>query len=185
MDAKTHKDPSTTLMLRVRDQHDQKAFAELFERFAPKLKGFLIKRGATPELAEDVIQNAFVKIWKNAHYFDSNRAQFSAWAFQIANNCRIDILRKESRPIPDELAIELQEAPSNDDDYMPDGFEDLHKHIAALDPKQCEALTLSFLHEMTHEEVQAKLGIPMGTVKSRIRLGLEKLRHNMRQHYDA
>ncbi|MFT5346100.1 MAG: RNA polymerase sigma factor (sigma-70 family), partial [Dinoroseobacter sp.] len=92
-----------TFLLRVRDAQDRKAFADLFRHFAPRLKGFLMKSGTSDALAEEVAQDVMATVWQKAHLFDPQRASVATWIFTIARNRKIDMLRKQRRPEPEEL----------------------------------------------------------------------------------
>ena len=94
----------TVLMLAVRDRRDRAAFAELFDHFAPRLKGFIMRSGTGSGQAEEIVQEVMLTVWHKADQFDPARAQVSAWIYQIARNRQIDVLRKENRPLPEELA---------------------------------------------------------------------------------
>ena len=96
----------TKWMLAVRDNRDRTAFAALFDHFAPRLKGFIIRSGVSAHQAEEIVQDVMLTIWRKAAMFDPHRAQVSAWIYQIARNRQIDIARKENRPMPEELKEE-------------------------------------------------------------------------------
>jgi RNA polymerase sigma-70 factor (ECF subfamily) len=179
--SKTDYSQQTKWMLAVRDNRDRNAFAALFDHFAPRLKGFLIRSGASPHHAEEIVQDVMLTIWRKASLFDPHRAQVSAWIYQIARNRQIDITRKETRPIPEEL--------KDDPGMEPDasqilGLEQeagqLKKALANLKPEQRAIIEKAYLGELTHQEISAKTGLALGTIKSRIRLGLERLRHELK-----
>ena len=99
-------DPSvdwSAKVLSVRDFKDERAFAELFAHFAPRIKGFLIKSGASAQVAEECAQESMVTVWHKAHLFDPSRASASTWIFTIARNKKIDAFRRAARPEPEEL----------------------------------------------------------------------------------
>ena len=145
---------------------DSLAFKRLFADLAPRLKYFLIKRGLAESAAEDVL-------------FDPSKASASTWVYTIARNVRIDRLRKESRPEPD----------PNDPCYVPDDPETgeqavsrkqdrerISKAMAVLPPEQMKIIRMSFFDEKSHGEIAEELDIPLGTVKSRLRLAFGKIR---------
>jgi RNA polymerase sigma-70 factor, ECF subfamily len=171
----------TTLMIDVRDRRDRDAFAKLFDHFAPRLKTMLMRSGASPAEAEDIVQEAMVTLWHKAHLFDARRAQVSAWLYQIARNRQIDRARKWSRPIPDEL---LSTGEDVRDLAEIVGFEEevdaLRQAIATLPRSQREMIEQAYLGDTTQSEISDRTGLPLGTVKSRIRLALEKLRHELK-----
>lgn len=179
--SKTDYSQQTRWMLAVRDNRDRKAFAALFDHFAPRLKGFIIRSGASVHQAEEIVQDVMLTIWRKASMFDPHRAQVSAWIYQIARNRQIDIARKETRPMPEEL----KEEPGTEPDASQIlGLEQeagqLKQALANLKPEQREIIEKAYLGELTHQEINLQTGLPLGTIKSRIRLGLERLRHELK-----
>lgn len=165
----------------IRDKQDQSAFAEVFDHFAPRVKGFLMKSGASPDLAEDVTQEVMATLWRKAHMFDPAKASVSTWIFTIARNRRIDVLRKQRRPEPEDLTWGPQEEPDQEDVLaLQQESAQLTKAIAALPDKQRELIVRAYYGELTHSEIADATGLPLGTIKSRIRLALERLRHQMK-----
>lgn len=179
--SKTDFSPQTVWMIAVRDNRDRTAFAALFDYFAPRLKGFIIRSGASAHQAEEIVQDVMLTIWRKAATFDPHRAQVSAWIYQIARNRQIDIARKENRPMPEEL----REEPGTEPDASQIlGVEQeagqLKQALAKLKPEQREIIEKAYIGELTHQEISAQTGLPLGTIKSRIRLGLERLRHELK-----
>lgn len=171
----------TEWMLAVRDARDKAAFARLFAHFAPRLKAFVMKGGLGSGQAEEVVQDVMLTLWNKAHMFDPGRAQVSAWVYQIARNRQIDMQRRENRPVPEELA----ETPDPDPDAsaalaLEQETDRLRRALASLRPEQRDMIQKAYLGELTHQEIQAQTGLPLGTIKSRIRLGLERLRHELK-----
>ena len=169
-------------MLAVRDQRDKAAFARLFDHYAPRLKGMAMRGGARPDLAEEIVQDAFLSVWRKAASFDPHRAQVSSWIYQIARNRQIDIARKESRPVPEELALD----PNEQDDAgqivaLEQEAQRLRSALQSLPDKQREMVEKAYLGELTHQEINSVTGVPLGTIKSRIRLGLTRLRHELKE----
>jgi RNA polymerase sigma-70 factor (ECF subfamily) len=168
------------LMLMVSTNQDRSAFKHLFNHFAPRIKSFLMKAGADPTMAEECSQEAMATVWNKAKLFDPARASASTWIFTIARNKRIDAIRKIRRPEPDELT-------------WPDGMEDAQEDalelkqqseiladaIQNLPEKQRQLVEKAFFKELSHSEIALETGLPLGTIKSRIRLALERLRHAM------
>lgn len=168
-------------MIAIRDDRDRDAFAQLFDHFAPRLKGFVIRSGASPHQAEEIVQDVLLTVWRKAAMFDPHRAQVSAWIYQIARNRQIDIARKERRPMPEEL----KEDPAAEPDASQIlGLEQetglLKQALSTLNPEQRDIIEQAYLGELTHQEISARTGLPLGTIKSRIRLGLERLRHELK-----
>lgn len=179
--SKTDFSQQTRWMLAVRDNRDRLAFEALFDHFAPRLKGFVIRSGTPAHQAEEIVQDVMLTIWRKAAMFDPHRAQVSAWIYQIARNRQIDIARKENRPMPEEL----KEEPGTEPDASQIlGLEQeagqLKQALANLKPEQREIIEKAYLGELTHQEISAQTGLPLGTIKSRIRLGLERLRYELK-----
>lgn len=168
-------------MLAVRDRQDRAAFAKLFDHFAPRLKGFIMKSGLGAPQAEEIVQDVMLTIWRKAAQFDPHRAQVSAWIYQIARNRQIDIARKESRPVPEELKRDPgTEADASQLLGLEQETGQLRQALAALKPEQREIIEKAYLGELTHQEISTETGLPLGTIKSRIRLGMERLRHELK-----
>jgi RNA polymerase sigma-70 factor (ECF subfamily) len=176
------EDPLSAHLRAVAEHRDAEAFRALFDHFAPRLNGFLLKQGTAPAQVEDIVQETLVNVWRKARLFDPAKASASTWVFTIARNLRIDFLRKANRPMPD-----LQ-----DPAFVPDPEPDAHDIMSReqdgmrlrdaiddLPEEQQEVLRLAFLLEKPHAEVAAELNIPLGTVKSRIRLGLNRVRSEL------
>jgi len=165
----------------IRDHQDQTAFAELFAHFAPRVKAFLMKSGATPDLAEDVSQEVMAILWRKAHMFDPRKASVSTWIFTIARNRRIDVLRKQRRPEPEELTWGPEAEPEQEDAIaLQQESAILSAALAELPEKQKDLIVRAYYGELTHSEIAEQTGLPLGTIKSRIRLALNRLRHKMK-----
>jgi RNA polymerase sigma factor (sigma-70 family) len=164
----------------IRDRQDQTAFAELFRHFAPRVKAFLIKSGSTPEFAEECTQDVMATLWRKAHMFDGSKASVSTWIFTIARNRRIDLIRKDRRPEPEDLPWGPDAEPSAADLMsMQQDSEQLVRAMAELPEKQRKLIERAYFGELSHSEIAAETGLPLGTIKSRIRLALDRLRHAM------
>ncbi|WP_299349705.1 sigma-70 family RNA polymerase sigma factor [uncultured Shimia sp.] len=170
----------TVWMLAVRDDRNKSAFAALFDYFAPRLKGMLMRGGLQASLAEEVVQDTMLAVWRKAHLFDPHRAQVSGWVYQIARNRQIDVLRKERRPIPEEMrGDDVQEDDSLQIVALEQDTARLRKALQCLSPEQRTLVEQAYLGDMSHSELHAQTGLPLGTIKSRIRLGLERLRREL------
>ncbi|WP_299938163.1 sigma-70 family RNA polymerase sigma factor [uncultured Pelagimonas sp.] len=170
----------TVWLIAVRDNRDRAAFAQLFDYFAPRLKGFVMRSGMGSAQAEEIVQDVMLTVWRKASMFDPHRAQASAWIYQIARNRQIDIIRKEHRPIPDELAQDPGSEPDASQILAFDQeAEQLKTAIDQLGPDQKDMIEKAYLGDLTHQEISAQTGLPLGTVKSRIRLGLRRLRKEL------
>ncbi|RBW42661.1 RNA polymerase subunit sigma [Loktanella sp. D2R18] len=172
----------TAAMIAVRNDRDRDAFALLFDHFAPRLKGFIMRTGTGSGQAEEIVQDVMLTVWRKADQFDPERAQVSAWVYQITRNRQIDVIRKENKPLPEELG----EDPSAEPDAsqilaVEQEAGQLKGALARLKPDQREMIEKAYLGELTHQEISTQTGLPLGTIKSRIRLGLEKLRHELKE----
>lgn len=169
-------DPFVADLIRVRDAADQVAFARLFRHFAPRLRAFLIRSGSPPEVAEDCAQEAMASLWRKAHLFDPARASVTAWIFAIARNRRIDLVRRE-RPAPDALPWGPEaEPPQAEIVALRQEGARLVDALRVLPEPQRLLVERAYWADRTHSEIAAETGLPLGTVKSRLRLALGRLR---------
>lgn len=140
-----------------------------------------MRSGTNGAQAEDIVQDVMLTVWRKAHLFDPHRAQVSAWIYQIARNRQIDVIRKERRPVPEELKLpETDEIDASQILAVEQDAAQLKAALAKLTPDQRAIIEQAYLGELTHQEISAQSGLPLGTVKSRIRLGLERLRHDLK-----
>jgi RNA polymerase sigma-70 factor (ECF subfamily) len=171
------------LLRAVATRRDRTAFAELFRHFAPRLKAFMVKGGADSDTAEELAQEAMIQVWRRAESFDPTRAAASTWIYTIARNKRIDRLRRERRPImsEEEYAGALGGAggePERGDaaaERSQAGMR-LARSLDALPEDQAAVVRMAFYEDKSHSAIAAELHLPLGTVKSRIRLALTRLR---------
>ena len=171
----------TVLMLAVRDNRDKSAFADLFDHFAPRLKGFVMRSGAPAGQAEDIVQEVMLTVWRKATQFDPQRAQVSAWIYQIARNRQIDLFRKTSRPMPEEWQDDSETDPDPGETLgIAQEVDRLKLALDQLSPSQRDMIERAYLGELSHQEISTLTGLPLGPNKSRIRLGLERLRHALK-----
>lgn len=173
-----NEDMLCDLIEAVARQRDKAAFARLFQHFAPRLAAFVQRRGADSATAQDVAQDAMLTVWRKAPQFDRTRATASAWIFAIARNRRIDVLRRERRPDP-EMLIFMQEnnASSAESEMERSAFHGrLHASLTQVSANQLDILKKAYFEDLSHSEIAQQLGLPLGTVKSRIRLALIRLR---------
>ncbi len=160
---------------------DRRAYAALFKHFAPRVKSYLMRLGTADATAEELAQEAMVIVWRKAQSYDSARAGVSTWVFTIARNLRIDHFRRQGNRSVD--------AEGTDDDEMPDDLPQPDEQLLArqreagvrlamakLSSEQAQVLRLSFYDEQPHAQIARELGIPLGTVKSRVRLAVSHLR---------
>jgi RNA polymerase sigma-70 factor (ECF subfamily) len=158
---------------------DRAAFAALFDHFAPRVKGLLMRGGAPAELAEEVAQETLLTVWRKAALFDPAKASASTWIATIARNLRIDIARREIRSrLSQVYEILDEEAPEQPDAMLSGAERDARVRAAMtqLSPDQYRVVELAFIEGFSHQDVADRLAIPLGTVKSRLRLALSHLR---------
>lgn len=167
------------LMAAVAERQDVHAYEVLFRYFVPKVRAYMSKIGSDRVFAEEMAQEAMLTVWRKAKLFDPGRGQASTWIYTIARNVRIDALRRGPRPTfdPNDPAFVPEEEPAAD--VVLDRLQDterLRVAMASLKPDEVKTLRLSFFEDMAHPAIAATLGIPIGTVKSRIRNACLKLR---------
>jgi RNA polymerase sigma-70 factor (ECF subfamily) len=180
-DTATKRMAWVTQVTAVKDKKDRAAFAELFAYFAPRVKSFLMKSGASPELAEECTQEVMATLWNKAHLFDPEKASVSTWIFTIARNRKIDILRKQRRPEPEDLPWGPEAEPDQVEVMgLQQETEQLGRALATLPVEQRQLIERAYFGDLSHSEIAAETGLPLGTIKSRIRLALERLRHAMK-----
>nr|WP_244508591.1 sigma-70 family RNA polymerase sigma factor [Litoreibacter albidus] len=168
-------------MLAVKNDRDRSAFAALFDHFAPRLKGFIMRSGVGSAQAEEIVQDVMLTVWRKADQFDPARAQVSAWIYQVTRNRQIDVLRKERRPIPEELIEDdVCDTDAGQILAVEQEADHLRQALLQLSPDQRKMIEQAYLGELTHQEISTQTGLPLGTIKSRIRLGLERLRHALK-----
>lgn len=158
---------------------DRNAFAVLFAHFAPRIKTYLLRHGAASGMAEDVTQDTMLAVWRKARLYDPAKADAAAWIFAIARNMRIDALRRERHPeLPPDEPMLIPGAELGGDERLAadQRAQRLSVAIADLPVEQAEVVRLSYYEDKPHREIESDLGIPLGTVKSRLRLALSRLR---------
>ncbi len=168
------------LLCAVARNQDRNAFAQLFAHFAPRVKSFLLRSGLGDSAAEEVTQEVMITLWRKASYFDSSRAGAATWVFTIARNRRIDRLRRTDGRTPDSLMdpSEEPEMPPSGEDLaiIAERDERVRRALATLPVEQAAIVRLSFFADKPHADIAKELNIPLGTVKSRVRLALNRLR---------
>ena len=193
-------DPGTdyaALLCRVADHRDRDSFITLFDFFAPRVKSFLMRGGFPEDSAEELAQETMLAVWHKAAQFDPAKAAASTWIFTIARNKRIDLLRKKTPMVVDVHRGSGQNNQNNDTDADPIaqlGVEEdnavylitaaqeaglIADALQTLPDEQALLIREAFFGDKTHQALAEDLKIPLGTVKSRIRLGLERLRKEL------
>nr|WP_218588651.1 sigma-70 family RNA polymerase sigma factor [Marivita hallyeonensis] len=168
-------------LVRVRDQRDEAAFIRVFQHFGPRVKAFLMRTGMDAALAEECAQEVLVTVWNKAHLYDASRASPSTWIFTIARNKKIDVLRKQKRPEPEDLPWGPEAEPDQADVLgLQQESEQLGRALRDLPEKQRELIEKAYFGDLSHSEIAEQTGLPLGTIKSRIRLALDRLRHSLK-----
>ena len=168
----------SALIVAIARDADRASFAELFTAFAPRVKAYLLRLGATHAQAEEWVQDTFLTVWRKAAYFDPARAGAATWIFTIARNLRIDGVRRDRRGTLSDDPFE-QPPPPPADDVMSahERDERVREALQDLSHDQVEVVRLSFFEDKPHSQIADELGLPLGTVKSRLRLAMIRLRH--------
>ncbi len=182
VESRLDNDRLCSLIEAVAERRDRKAFAELFNYFAPRLKAFGLRQGTNPAAAEELAQETMISVWRKAETFDRQRATASTWVFTIVRNKRIDMFRRERR-----IDVSLDEAADQPAEIEPpdSGFDlaqaskAIRHALAHLPRDQKEVLLKAFFEDKSHSVIADELNLPLGTVKSRIRLGLARLRNTL------
>lgn len=171
------------LITRIAAAKDSAAFAELFLHYGPRVKALMMRRGASADRAEDLAQETLLRLWRKAAQFDPTRASASAWVYTIARNVCVDIGRREVRA----AAWVEEQGPQGEEDWeepeqqllVAEREDMVRATIATLPDDQLRVIRLSFFDGLAHAEIAERLGIPLGTVKSRIRLAMQRLRDRL------
>jgi RNA polymerase sigma-70 factor (ECF subfamily) len=170
------------LLVLVAEKQDRTAFGELFSYYAPRVKSYLMRLGADGAAAEEITQDVMVTVWRKATLFDRGQASVSTWIFRIARNRRIDVFRRTKRPDldPEEAMIlpAAIEAPGDRIEAMQTEAR-VREAMRDLPEEQLLLLRLAFYEGLSHREIAEKLDVPLGTVKSRIRLAFAKMKSRL------
>ncbi|MDT6941025.1 sigma-70 family RNA polymerase sigma factor [Brucella pseudogrignonensis] len=167
------------LMLAVSSRRDVDAFEVIFKHFAPRIKAYMAKLSADTQTAEELMQETMITVWNKADQFDFAKGALSTWIFTIARNQRIDAVRRERRPEfdpTDPAFVPDEEQPADMKLSKQQSASQLRAAMAALPTEQCALLELAYFEESSHSAIAKKLNLPLGTVKSRLRLAFSKLR---------
>jgi RNA polymerase sigma-70 factor (ECF subfamily) len=171
------------LVRRIASDTDRAAFAELFRLLAPRVKGFLLRQGCDDGTAEELTQDVMLTVWHRAAQFDPRQAAVTTWVFTIARNRRIDRLRRErwiNADPDDPLFVEGIVESAEFDIEIAEQQSSLHKAIAELPEEQAELIFMAYYEEKAHSGIAVERNLPLGTVKSRLRLALSRLKRALR-----
>ena len=170
------------MLVRVGRDRDKAAFAALFEYFAPRIKSFLLRLGTDMSLCEEIAQEAMIMVWRRAETYNPSQSGASTWIFTIARNKRIDRLRRENRPLPDlaDPAFAPEPVETGEKTIFRQQEEEKIRHaLKNLPDEQAKMIFSAYYEEKSHREIADESGVPLGTVKSRIRLALNRLRAHL------
>ncbi len=169
----------TDLLVAVAQHQDKEAFSKLFAHYAPRIKSYLMRQGASEASAEELSQETMVTVWRKADRYDPAKAAAGTWIFTVARNLRIDALRKENRPSfdPEDPAFVPEPETAPDTAVaLGETQKRIRAAIAELPKEQAEVIRLSFFEDKPHGEIAEELDLPLGTVKSRLRLAMRRVR---------
>ncbi|MEM9054888.1 MAG: sigma-70 family RNA polymerase sigma factor [Pseudomonadota bacterium] len=155
------------------------AFAEIFEYFAPRLKSYLVRLGSDTNSAEEIIQEVMLNVWRKADQYDQRQASVSTWIFRIARNRRIDSHRRMNKPELDAEDPMLQPAKIEEPDITVNRAQVetvVRRQLETLPEDQLILLKAAFYEGLSHSQIAKKFGLPLGTVKSRIRIAFQRLK---------
>lgn len=173
----------------IADRQDAQALSDLFEIYGPKLKGWLMARNVGSGTAEDIVQDVMIKVWTKAASFDPAKASFATWVYRLTRNRWIDHKRKHGRMDvrdPEFMKVISDDiVPSAEVNFIAQQNSDLlSTQIARLTDTQQSAIKMAFMEFKTHKEIAEETGLPLGTVKTRIRSAVQALRANMQKHVE-
>jgi len=164
---------------RIAERGDVEAFRKLFQSYAPRVKSYMMRQGADANTAEELTQETMMTVWRKASLYSVEKGSATTWIYTIARNLRIDRLRKEIAWVALPEGYDQQESP----DALPDDVmseqerkKRVQDALAVLPADQLEVVSLSYIDGLSHSEIADRLGLPLGTVKSRMRLAYQKVR---------
>jgi len=182
-DARAHHLPGSASMAefldRIATKRDASAFRELFEIYAPRVKAYMMRQGADATTAEELAQETLLTVWRKAGLYSGDRGSATTWIFTIARNLRIDKLRKEMTwvELPEGRAEEASDDPLPDETLEAEERKRrLQAALGELPADQHEVVALSYIEGLSHSEIAERLNLPLGTLKSRMRLAYLKIR---------
>ncbi|WP_282604927.1 sigma-70 family RNA polymerase sigma factor [Pelagibius sp. Alg239-R121] len=173
-----------TFVSKIAEQRCKTSFQALFGYFAPRLKAYLMRLGSDADQAEELVQEAMIMVWRKAASFDASQAAVSTWIFTIARNKRIDAIRREKRPeidLEDPALVPQSESLADDIIEEQQDARRLKAAISRLSSEQATLIKMAYFGDKAHGAIAEETGLPLGTVKSRLRLALGHLRKELKE----
>ncbi|WP_415717725.1 sigma-70 family RNA polymerase sigma factor [Roseibium sp.] len=172
------------LLTRIATDSDRDAFRALFVHYGPRIKAVMLKAGADQQLAEDLVQDVMLNVWRKSKLYSPERGAVSTWIYTIARNARIDKLRRgSSKPYEDLDDVELasEEADGEDMVIANEISGRVTDALSELPDDQRQIIRMAYIEDLSQSDIASKLSIPLGTVKSRMRLAYGKLRSTLEE----
>ncbi|WP_426431213.1 RNA polymerase sigma factor [Winogradskyella sp. HB-48] len=168
--------PTEQKIIDLLDKGDKRALDLLYENYSNSLYGVILKITINEEVAQDALQETFIKVWKNAHKYDSSKAKLFTWLFRIARNTAIDKLRSFNNRYQKEIQIDTSNVYILPSSNLNQDVLDIKEQVGRLEEKYQIVLDALFFQGMTQQEASEELDIPLGTIKSRLKIGLRELK---------
>jgi RNA polymerase sigma factor (sigma-70 family) len=175
------------LARQVAEARDRAAFKELFDYYAPRINAYLLKLGSEQGTSEEITQDVMTTLWRKAHMFDPAKSSLGTWLFRVARNRRIDILRKQQMNLADIDDFSFEDISIPDPDDQLDGYtreQQVEQAMKSLPEEQLDLIKMAFFSDLSHSQIADETGLPLGTVKSRIRLAFGRLRRLLEKDVD-
>ncbi|HBV76356.1 MULTISPECIES: sigma-70 family RNA polymerase sigma factor [Vibrio] len=179
--------PLELWLCNIANQRDKQSFEKLFRWFAPKIQRFGIKQFNNPDTAKELLQDTMTNVWKKAHLFDMEKGAATTWVYAIMRNTSFDMLRKMRSQKEDQLSDDIWPLVEAENVEV-QGFDDhllskkVARHLDRLSYEQRQLIEGVYFKDLSQEQLAAQFNIPLGTVKSRLRLAIQKLKHLMGEH---
>ena len=165
------------LIFKIANEQNKSAFNDIFDYFAPRVIGYLVGSGSQKEIAEEIAQEVLSMVWQKAGQFDYKKGNVNTWVFTIARNKRIDRIRKNENPSYN--TVDLIDALYSKNDIQNNDFEEEIKVLQnKLNKSEKKLIKMNFFEGKSHKIISKDLEIPLGTIKSRIRKILIKIRNS-------
>lgn len=174
------REEMSDLLSSIARDRSEEAFSLLFERYAHRVKAYMLRQGADPATAEELAQETLLTVWRKAALYSAEKGSLTTWIFTIARNLRIDRLRRETawQELPEDIAERLvsDEAPPDEAASLKQREARVQAVLGDLSAEQRQVVELAYIDGLSHSEISERLSLPLGTVKSRMRLAYQKVR---------